>query len=116
MNLCKVNMELSKAMKSTWLTTRSGVTVCVGFKGAKKRPAKVKQLDDLIDITAKGVLKPINILRPRPQVTPDQKTSRITSILKPSKLGKNDKQPACRKVMTRECQKQERSQIRNYIQ
>ena len=48
MNLCKVMMAKAKAMKSTWPTARGGGAGCVSFQGAKKRPAKVKNLNSLV--------------------------------------------------------------------
>ena len=57
-NSCKVMMEQAKSMKLTWSTACRRVAGCLRFQGAKKRPAKVEDLNDLVTNAVKVVLKP----------------------------------------------------------
>ena len=96
MNSCKVMLAQAKAMKSTWLDACGGGAVRVRFKDAKKRPAEVEELNAIFSNAVKAVLTKNTRKSSRPRVTPTQKTSRITSNFKPSRLGVNDKHPALR--------------------
>ena len=51
-------MAQAKSMKLTWSTACRGVAGCLRFQGAKKRPAKVEDLNDLVTNAVKVVLKP----------------------------------------------------------
>ena len=63
MNLFKVILAQSKAMKLTWSTNISGGEVSVRFQGAKKRPAKGEELNSLVSNAVKEVCKINKILK-----------------------------------------------------
>ena len=50
----------SKAMKSIWLTYCGGVAGHLQFQGAKKRPAKVQEMNALVASVVSEVLKQKN--------------------------------------------------------
>ena len=108
MNLCKVMLAQSKSIKLTWLTDRGSGAGRVRFQGAKKRPAEDEDLNSLVANTVKAVWPQTNVIRSRPWVTPAHKTSRSTSNSKPSRLGKNYKQPVRHKLMTGKCRRKKR--------
>ena len=56
MNLCKVILAQSKAMKLNWSTACGGGAGCVRFHGAKKRPSEGKDLNALVVNALKAVL------------------------------------------------------------
>ena len=55
MNSCKIMLVQAKSMKSIWLTACGGGAGRVRFQGAKKRPAKGKELNDLVANAVKSV-------------------------------------------------------------
>ena len=57
MNLCKVMLAQSKAMKPNLLTAHGGSTGRVRFQGAKKRPAEGEEINDIVSNAVKKVLK-----------------------------------------------------------
>ena len=57
MNLCKVMQSQSKYMKSTWSTSRGCGAGHMRFQGAKKRLAKVQDMNTLVDSAVLEVLR-----------------------------------------------------------
>ena len=53
MNLYKVILTQSKAMKLTWSNARGSGAGRVRFQGAKKRPVEGKELNDLVSNVVK---------------------------------------------------------------
>ena len=83
-------------MKSIWLTACGGGAGRVRFQGAKKRPVKGKELNDLVANAVKSVFTTSTRKQAKDLSDLAQKTIRITSTLERSRLGVNENQPARR--------------------
>ena len=57
MNLCKAMQAQAKAMRLTWLNACDGRAGYVRFQGAKKRLAKVKEMNALVSNVVKEVIE-----------------------------------------------------------